>query len=224
MMNISILLLFLNLCLFFQVPQPEFKGGRNFLFSFIKNNLIYPEYSKSNCLQGTVNVSFKLNKSGKIYQSEVTKGFLTDLDDEALRIVRLSSGRWNVPAGFDTSTALVLPVNFSLKNYSCDQRSKEQLNAAIGAYHARTDLTRAIFNFYDKKASGEANASEEDGILNLKAQLGYDEKYMQRLFRQAERKIKQGDFEGGCEDLNTVRRLGSDLADAALNQYCNAAN
>lgn len=203
-----------------QTDQPQFKGGQKNLYSFIKNNLIYPEYSKANCLQGTISISFKLDNKGNISNSEVQKGFGTDLDAEALRIVRLTSGRWIIPAGYDTTTALVLPVNFSLNGYNCDQRNKDELKAAIAAYHARINLTKAIFNFYDKKANGNYNAEEESGILALKAQLGYTEKYMDRLLKQALRKLKQGDKESGCEDLMTVRRLGSNIAEKSINENC----
>lgn len=218
------LILHFFLLMFYQTglfqDQPTFKGGQKNLFSFIGSNLIYPEYSKQNCLQGTVNVSFKLNNQGRIFDSEVQKGFGTDLDDEALRIVRLTSGRWIVPVGYDTTTAMVLPVNFSLKNYNCESRSKDDLRNAITAYHSRLDLTRAIFNFYDKKAAGETNVQDESEIVALKMQLGYNEKYIERLYRQALRKIKQGDKESACEDLNDVRRLGSDMAQKSIAENC----
>lgn len=220
MMYISLLIILIRLAGIFQSDQPQFKGGQDNLHAFIKNNLIYPEYSRENCLQGTINVSFKLNKNGRIYDSEVQKGFGIDLDLEALRIVRLSSGKWIIPPGYDTTTALVLPVNFSLKNYDCEQRDRDQINAAISAYHARTDLTRAILNFYDKKSAGEANPREEPEILSLKEQLGYNDKYIARLYKQALRKLKQGDKESACEDFDLVRRLGSDIADKSIEENC----
>ncbi|HUH33638.1 MAG TPA: hypothetical protein VLZ28_06765, partial [Daejeonella sp.] len=131
-----------------------------------------------------------------------------------------SSGRWIIPTGFDTTTALVLPVNFSLKNYNCEQRDKDDINAAISAYHARTDLTKAILNFYDKKLAGEAKSGDELEILSLKAQLGYNEKYMTRIYRQALRKLKQGDKESACEDFYLIRRLGSNMADKSIEDNC----
>ena len=219
-MLITILVLLFRMVGITQTDQPQFKGGQNNLHSFIKNHLIYPEFSKANCLQGTINVSFKLDRQGNIYDSEVQKGYGIDLDDEALRIVRLSSGKWIIPANYDTTTAVVLPVNFSLKDYECEQRDKDQLNAAISAYHARTDLTKAILNFYDKMAAGEAKAGEEAEILALKNQLGYNEKYINRLYKQALRKLKQGDKESACEDFHTVRRLGSELADKSIQKNC----
>jgi len=220
MLIITFLITLIQLAGLVQDKQPHFKGGDKNLYAFIKNTQIYPEYSKANCLQGTIHVSFKLNRQGHIFDSEVQKGFGTDLDDEALRIIRLSSGKWIVPADFDTTTAIVLPINFALRDYDCDRKDREEINAALSAYRARTDLTKAIFNYYDSKNDGPSNPEEEARILALKAQLGYSEKYIERLHRQALRKLKQGDKESGCEDLHTIRRLGSDIAEKSIEENC----
>lgn len=200
--------------------QPTFKGGQKSLVSFIDNNLIYPEFSKDNCLQGTIQVSFKLNKEGKIFESKVQKGFGVDLDIEALRIVRLTSGKWIMPPNYDTLVSLVLPVNFTLRDFKCELRSKDEINSAINAYQARVGLNSTIYNFYDKKAKGNFDAADETRILALKAQLGYDDKFIERLLKQAQRKMKQGDKEGACEDAVTIRRLGSGLSAKMIEQYC----
>ena len=200
--------------------QPVFKGGQRSLVTFIDNNLIYPEFSKENCLQGTIQVSFKLNKQGRIYDSGINKGFGIDLDMEALRVVRLTSGKWIMPANHDTLISLVLPVNFTLREFKCEERSKEEINAAINTYQARLGLNNAIFNFYDKKIQGSYNPTEEAGILSLKFQLGYDEKFIDRLLKQGQRKLKQGDKEGACEDFITIRRLGSDKSKMMIKQNC----
>ncbi len=200
--------------------QPVFKGGQKSLISFIDNHLIYPEFSKDNCLQGTIQVSFKLNPKGEIFDSKILKGFGVDLDIEALRVVRLTSGKWVMPASHDTSVSLVLPVNFALRDFKCEQRSKDDINAAISAYHARLGLNNAIYNFYDKKARGSYDQTDEVRIIALKTQLGYDDKFIERLLKQAQRKLKQGDKEGACEDAQTVRRLGSDLSASMIAQSC----
>ncbi len=213
-------LLFLLLFNPFVEDDPAYKGGQKSLFLFIYNNLIYPEYSLENCLQGTVQVSFKLNKQGRIWQSEVIKGFGTDLDAEALRVVRLTSGKWIVPAGHDTLTSMVLPVNFALKDFKCEERSKDDINAAINAYQARMGISKVIFNYYDKKAEGQADPADEFRIQALKAQLGYDDKFIERLLKQAQRKLKQDDRQGACEDFQIIRRLGSDRSAQFIDQYC----
>ena len=148
------------------------------------------------------------------------KGFGIDLDSEALRIVRLTTGKWLVPGAFDTTQAIVIPINFTLKEYNCNERSPDEINEAIAAYKARQDLSKAVINFYEKKSSGSYSASDEDKILELKQQLGYDERFFDRLLRQAQQKFKQGDKEGSCEDLNLIRKLGSNKSEKLLSEKC----
>ncbi len=90
------LIVFFCLCVGIAIAQPEFKGGQKALGTFIANSLIYPDYSKMNCLQGTVVVNFKLTGSGRVFNSGIESGFGTDLDEEALRIIQLTSGKWSV--------------------------------------------------------------------------------------------------------------------------------
>ena len=215
-----LLVIVVQISAFFADEQPVFKGGQRNLVSFMDNNLIYPEYARENCLQGTVRVSFKLDKQGRIYESEVQKGYGIDLDIEALRVVRLTSGKWIMPPDHDTLVSLVLPVNFALKDFKCEERSKDDINAAINAYHARQGLKNAIFNFYDKKAEGTYDQADEARIQALKLQLGYDDKFIEGLLKQAQRKLKQDDVEGACEDFQTVRRLGSDKAADWIDKNC----
>jgi TonB family protein len=209
---------FIILASFYKDDQPVFRGKN--LNAFIYNVLIYPEYSLDNCLQGTVNISFRLNKDGRIYQSEVQKGFGTDLDLEALRVVRLTSGKWIIPAGYDTLISMVLPINFTLRDLKCDQLSKDEISAAINAYQARKGMSEAIFNYYDKKVAGVNDEAGEIRMRTLKYQLGFDEKFIDRLLKQAQRKLKQEDFEGACEDFQTIRRLGSDKSASFIDQNC----
>lgn len=218
-MNMLIALV-IQLFLLFADEQPVFKGGKNSLTVFIYNNLIYPEYSKENCLQGSVQVSFKLNQKGKIYFSEISKGFGVDLDQEALRVVRLTSGKWVMPANHDTTISMILPVNFSLKDYKCEELSKDEINAAIDAYSAREGLKKVVFNYYDLKSKGKNNPADEYRIEAIKVQFGFDNKYNTRLLRQAQQKLKQGDTQGACEDFQTIRLLGSNLSATFIEQYC----
>jgi TonB family protein len=199
---------------------PEFKGGKRGLESFVSTNLIYPDFSRQNCIQGTINIRFKLSKSGKIFSSQVDKGMGLDLDLEALRVVRLTSGRWKVPASFDTTQSIVIPINFTLSEFHCTNRSSDDIKEAIAAYRSTQDLTRVIINFYQKKSSGKYNAAEETHILQLKSQLGYDEKFLSRFLKQAQQKLKQGDKEAACEDFNFIRNLGSEKANDLLLKNC----
>lgn len=199
---------------------PEYKGGAANLNSFISRSIIYPEYSKFNCLQGTIQVSFRLNKKGRIVQSKVTKGMGIDLDEEALRVTRLTSGKWIVPAAFDTTQFLTIPINFSLREYNCEAKSGDEIKEAIAAYRAHEDLTKVVTNYYQRRNEGNYSAESEARILEIKEQLGLDEKFIDRLVRQANQKLKQGDKEGACEDFTFVKNLGSNKADKQIAENC----
>ncbi|WP_374166200.1 TonB family protein [Arcticibacter sp. MXS-1] len=189
--------------------------------TFISQNLIYPGYSRQNCIQGTIEVSFRLGTNGQVYGSRVEKGLGVDLDDEALRIVRLSSGKWLVPAGFDTTSIMTMPVTFSLSDRGCLTQSPKDIRNAINAYRAQQELTAAITNFYSQKEKGKYTEDDEKKIMQLKEQLGYNEEYIDEVIQQAQKKLRQGDKEGACEDLRFVKKLGSSKADRLIESSCN---
>lgn len=198
--------------------QPELRGG---LDKFILANKVYPLYSLQNCIEGTVSISFKLNGQGEVYYSRVQKGIGTDLDEEALRLIRLSSGKWNVPQGHDTTLSIVVPINFKLEDPACDSKSKAEIKAAVEAYQSRTGLTNAVLNFYKNKSSGKFSKDEEGRILALKASLGYDDEYLSKRLEEGRKKLQQKDKQGACEDFLFVKYMGSDKADELLAAYCN---
>ena len=200
-----------------KAQQPELKGG---LTAFVKNNTIYPSYSKSNCLQGIINVGFKLNTKGEVYYSLVTSGLGTDLDDEALRLIRLSSRKWTVPKTHDTTSLLVVPINFTLNGYDCDRVSKADIAFAIKVYKNEEELTKVVTNYYQNKEKGTAKLEDEARILLIKNQLGIDDEYLGERIDAGLKKIKQGDKQGACEDFNFVKYMGSDKANDWLTKYC----
>lgn len=197
--------------------QPVIKGG---LESFVASNSVYPGYSKANCIQGTVTISFKLNQSGQVYYSKVSSGIVTDLDDEALRLIRLSSGKWTVPANHDTTISLIAPMKFSLSGYNCDNKTPQEIQRAILAYKSNEGLVNSIQNFYRNKEKGAANESEEPRFAALKKELGYDEEYFNSRIQDGLKKLKQKDQQGACEDFLFVKYMGSDLADTLLEKHC----
>lgn len=198
--------------------QPRFKSGTQGFKSFLEKNTIYPPFSKENCIQGTVEVSFKLDAVGNVYFSKITKRIGTDLDDEALRLIRITTGMWTVPAGYDTTTFIRVPVSFSLRGYNCEGKSKQEINLAINQYQVELGKTKTIESFY--KNFDNAKPGEEQKIVELKSQLGIDDDYLNERIKMALQKIKQGDKQGACEDFNFVKNMGSKLADAYLIKYC----
>lgn len=200
--------------------QPQFKGGQQALNTFLSQHLIYPDFSKQNCISGTIQVSFNIDQNNKPVNVKVQKGFGIDLDDEAVRLVKLTAGKWILPADHDINTTLILPVNFNLSAYSCSTRSRNDMQQAITAYKAREALVDAVTNYYENKYLGKADVAKEPEILALKKQLGFDDDYADEILNQANQKLKQGDHDGACEDWKFVRNIGSNKADNYLAKYC----
>jgi TonB family protein len=198
--------------------QPRIKGG---LEDFVIRNTVYPPYSLQNCIEGTVKVSFKLDSKGAVFYSAVISGIGTDLDDEALRLIRMSSGKWEVPAGYDPSVSLIVPINFKLSGYNCGNKNPAQIQQAISAYQSNEGLTNAVLNFYRNKNKGVYNKEEERKILALKKELGYDEEFLKQKIEDGKSKLKQNDKQGACEDFLFVKNMGSALADDLIKEYCN---
>ncbi len=217
-------MLVFNMLLWFFLPyqdvKPQFKGGDRSLYSFISQNLIYPDYSKANCLQGKVFISFKLDNNGKVYATKIYKGTGLDLDDEALRLVRLTSGKWLPGQGQAADISYVLPIDFSLDRSGCAQMSGNEMRLAIANYKTRSDMQNVVTTFYKNKALGKADVNDEARILQFKNQLGIDDEYLADVIDDAKKKLKQGDKEGACEDFNFVKNMGSNLADELIKVNC----
>lgn len=199
--------------------DPSFKGGSSGLRNFINENLIYPLYSKHNCIQGTIEVSFRLSPTGSVKDARVSRGFGIDLDEEALRLIRLTSGSWRMPAQYDTTSTITVPINFSLRNLNC-WKSDAEIKAAIDAYKAQEFLSDAVVTYYENKDKGGYDEAAEQKIVQLKEQLGYNDEYIGRVIDQARQKIKKGDKEGACQDLQFVKKIGSDRADKLIEENC----
>lgn len=213
----KILLVFFVLSASTLKAQPVIKGG---LEAFVIANHVYPMYSLHNCIQGTVTISFKLNKSGEVYYSKISSGIGTDLDDEALRLIRMSSGKWIMPQHHDTTVSLIAPIKFSLSGYNCADKNPQEIKRAILAYRSNEALTSSILNFYKNKEKGTYKKEEEARFIALKDGLGYDDEYFQERIRDGLKKLKQKDRQGACEDFLFVKHMGSDLADEMLSKYC----
>jgi TonB family protein len=202
--------------------QPTFKGGPNAFESFLNNNIIYPDFSKRNCIAATIRVGFLVDEKGKVSDVKVQQGPGIDLDDEAVRVVKMTSGKWVIPAGFTGAARIILPVRFTPDYQYCNTAgsARMDMNTAINSYQIRQEQENAVTNYYINKYKGEANPAKEASINALKAQLGIDDELYSELLDRANQKLKQGDKEGACEDWKFIKNTGSDKADTYIARYC----
>ena len=94
---------------------PEFPGGWSAFMQWLTKNLKYPESAQKNKIQGTVVVSFIVNKDGSIASTKVSTSADPVLDAEALRVMKMMP-KWK--PGMDRNkvcrTMIAVPVVFKL--------------------------------------------------------------------------------------------------------------
>lgn len=96
---------------------PQFKGGDKAFGTYLGSNIVYPEDARRNNIEGIVIISFVVEKNGKISDIKVNKSVRSDLDGEAVRVIRYSP-RW-IPGtefGKPIRVSYDVPINFSLTN------------------------------------------------------------------------------------------------------------
>lgn len=94
---------------------PGYPGGTDALKKFIAGNIRFPQDAKRQSISGIVQVTFIINKEGKILKPQVTKSVFPSIDEEALRVIGLING-WK-PAmqnGKPVACKVTVPVQFSL--------------------------------------------------------------------------------------------------------------
>jgi TonB family protein len=97
--------------------QPQFKGGVNSLYQFLGQNIRYPSEAARRGITGRVRVSFTVCEDGSLCDYKVEKGVVQDIDEEALRVVKKMSGKWEPGElrGQKVRVKYNLPVNFMMQ-------------------------------------------------------------------------------------------------------------
>lgn len=96
--------------------MPEYPGGQNALSQFISNNIKWPTVnSETNTKEGTVYVTFVVEKDGSISQIKALKGIGSDFEKEAENVVK-KMPKWS-PGKQENQPVRVmlsLPIEFKL--------------------------------------------------------------------------------------------------------------
>jgi TonB family protein len=96
--------------------MPEFEGGDSELLKYISDNIRYPEAPRRNKIEGTVMISFVLMSDGTIEGIKVIKKVSTELEQEAIRVVRSIPNKWKPAeiAGKKVNIPFMIPITFRL--------------------------------------------------------------------------------------------------------------
>ncbi|MEQ8324755.1 MAG: energy transducer TonB [Vicingaceae bacterium] len=98
--------------------MPSFPGGTEKLYKYMYDNIRYPEVAKEAGIQGTVYISFVVEKDGTIADVKVLRGIPGGkmCDDEAVRVVK-KMPNWSPgkQRGKSVRVSYNLPVKFRLR-------------------------------------------------------------------------------------------------------------
>lgn len=96
--------------------DPEFPGGTTALMKYLGQNVRYPAICQEMGIQGRVYVSFVVNRDGSIVDVEIMKGVDSNLDEEALRVIRaMPNWKPGVQSGRKVRVSYRIPISFSLR-------------------------------------------------------------------------------------------------------------
>jgi protein TonB len=95
--------------------QAEFAGGLEAMMKFIVKNMKYPAVARRMGVEGSVFVSFVVERDGSISEPKVIKGISAECDQEAVRVIKMmpqwKPGKQN---GRPVRSRFVLPIKFRL--------------------------------------------------------------------------------------------------------------
>ena len=97
--------------------MPEFPGGLDAMYDYIRKNLSYPKLAIETGVSGKVIVSFVIMPDGSVQMSNLERGIGFGCDDEAMRVIS-QMPNWN-PAqqnGRKVPIRMFLPVVFQTVN------------------------------------------------------------------------------------------------------------
>lgn len=95
--------------------QPEYPGGVAAMLRYLSANIKYPTSAKQKGVEGKVIVQFVVDRTGTIRDCKVLRSIDTDLDKEAIRVVR-NMPKWTpgMQKGEKVSVKYTLPISFQL--------------------------------------------------------------------------------------------------------------
>lgn len=98
-----------------EIP-PEFIDGEKAFQDFLKANIKYPKEAAEKGIMGTVYIEFIVNPDGSVVEIKILRGVHSLLDNEALRVIKLTSGKWKpgMQRSNPVKTSMIIPVKFKL--------------------------------------------------------------------------------------------------------------
>ena len=95
--------------------MPEYPGGREAMIRYFRSNLVYPEKSKKEGIEGKVIINFSIDKKGKVINVKVKQSVAEDIDAEAIKLIK-NMPIWSpgTQDGIPVVVSFNFPINFAL--------------------------------------------------------------------------------------------------------------
>jgi periplasmic protein TonB len=97
--------------------MPEYPGGEEALFKFLAQNISYPPEAREAGAQGTVYLSFIVEKDGSVSHVKVLRGVGFGCDEEAVRVIsRMPKWSPGMQRTMPVRVSFNMPIAFKLKD------------------------------------------------------------------------------------------------------------
>ncbi len=95
---------------------PGFPGGDEARIKYLQKNIKYPQMARESGIQGTVYVTFVVEKDGKVTNVQILRGIGGGCDEEAIRVIQ-NMPRWNPgkQRGKPVRVQFNMPIKFTLQ-------------------------------------------------------------------------------------------------------------
>jgi protein TonB len=96
---------------------PSFPGGDEMRMKYLSDNIKYPQIAKESGIQGTVYITFVVERDGSVTDIKVMRGIGGGCDEEAIRVVQ-SMPKWmpGKQRGKPVRVQFNMPIKFTLSN------------------------------------------------------------------------------------------------------------
>jgi len=114
----------------FLTDGPEFMGGDEARIKYLQQTIHYPKKAMEENMQGTVYITFVVEKDGSISNIKVLQGVCESLDAEAVRVVRgMPNWKPGMQRGKPARVQYNMPIKFVLMGDGPTQLTKAEKKA-----------------------------------------------------------------------------------------------
>lgn len=106
----------------------KFPGGRNAIYKIITDSARYSKSAIKDRIGGMVTVDFIIDTFGMVTPEKIHKGIRPDLDNEALRLVKLLNG-WTPPSTNGKKTEVFFRLSFLFFPDKAFEKKYRKINA-----------------------------------------------------------------------------------------------